>query len=159
MNSDQDKVGHLLALLEAAADSVERISDDEVRRELAVEADRLDPPVHAIIATQLARLRPATAISPGCQVRLKTDPVRGGVVETGEKVQAGRKMLPVQFLDGAVKWLPESALEIVPPAAPPLVDRFSAGRFAAPEWLRRTLARIRVTGRLIVITSRRDRRF
>jgi SNF2 family DNA or RNA helicase len=148
MNPDQDDVHRFLTLLEAAADSVDRISDSEVRAELADQTDRLDPPVPAIIAAQLARLRPPTAIAPGCQVRLKTDPVRGGVVQAGEKVQAGRKMLPVQFLDGAVKWLPQSALEIVPPAAPPLVDRFSAGSFAAPEWLRRTLARIRVTGRL-----------
>jgi superfamily II DNA or RNA helicase len=148
MNPDKDEVRQLLALLEAAADSVERISDDEVQTELADETDRLGPPVHAIITAQLTRFRPATEISPGCQVRLKTDSVRGGVVQQGEKVQAGRKMLPIQFLDGAVKWLPESALEVVPPAAPPLIDRFSAGRFAAPEWLRRTLARIRVTGRL-----------
>jgi len=87
-------------------------------------------------------------IMPGDQVRLRTDPVRGGVVQSGERVQAGDRMLPVQFLDGSVKWWPVSALERVPIAPPPLIERFADGRFAAPEWLRRTLARIRVTGRL-----------
>jgi SNF2 family DNA or RNA helicase len=148
MNTDQDEVRRFLALVEAAADSIEHASDDEVREELASETPRLIPAVKEIIAAHVALVDSATAILPGRQVRLKTDPVRGGVVQPGEKVQTGRKMLPVQFLDGAVKWLPESALEVVPAAAPPLIDRFAAGRFAAPEWLRRTLARIRVTGRL-----------
>jgi len=148
MNTDQDHVRRLLALIEAASDSIEYLSDDDVRSELSEGRARLDPPAHTIIAAQLARVRPETLIPAGMQVRLKTDPTRGGVVQPGEKVQAGRKMLPVQFLDGAVKWLPESALEVVPPVAPPLVDRFSDGRFASPEWLRRTFARNRVTGRL-----------
>lgn len=148
MKPEQDEIERLLMLVEAAADSVDRLSDDEVRAELAENAHRLVPSVREIIDVQLARAPLALAIVPGAQVRLKTDPVRGGLVQQGEKVQAGRRMLPVQFLDGAVKWLPENALEVVPAAAPPLIDRFAAGRFAAPEWLRRTLARIRVTGRL-----------
>ena len=148
MKPEQDDVERLLTLIEAAADSVDRLSDDEVRTELADGAHRLVPSVREIIEAQLARARPTSAIVPGAQVRLTTDPVRGGVVQQGDKMQAGRRMLPVQFLDGAVKWLPESALEVVPAAAPPLIDRFTAGQFAAPEWLRRTLARIRVTGRL-----------
>ena len=137
MNADQDHVRRFLALVEAASDSIELLSDDEVRYELSEDGARLDPPAHTIIAAQLARARPESAVAAGIQVRLKTDPTRGGVVQPGEKVQAGRKMLPVQFLDGAVKWLPESALEVVPPVAPPLVDRFTAARFAGPEWLRR----------------------
>jgi len=148
MTPDQDEVRRLLAVIEAAADSVEGMSEDDVQAELDEELGRIDPGVHEIIAAQLRRIRPVVAISRGDQVRLKTDPTRGGIVQQGDKVQAGRRMVPVQFLDGSVKWLPENALEIVPPAAPPLVDRFAAGRFAAPDWLRRTLARIRVTGRL-----------
>ncbi|WP_316171405.1 MULTISPECIES: helicase-related protein [unclassified Bradyrhizobium] len=148
MSADQDHVRRLIALVEAASDSVEFLSDDEVRSELSDDGARLDPPAQTIIAAQLARVSPEALIPAGMQVRLKTDPTRGGVVQPGEKVQAGRKMLPVQFLDGAVKWLPESALEVVPPVAPPLVDRFFDGRFASPEWLRRTFARNRVTGRL-----------
>ncbi|WDR05635.1 SNF2-related protein [Devosia rhodophyticola] len=57
-------------------------------------------------------------------------------------------MLPVLFPDGSQAWLPESALEVVPLALPPLDQRFEDGSFADPEWLRRTLARLRVTGRL-----------
>jgi SNF2 family DNA or RNA helicase len=148
MNPDENELQRFQTLVEAAADNIEHLSADEVREELGDGAHRMVPTVQQLIAAQVAHVHSATMILPGCQVRLKTDPVRGGVVQPGEKMQAGRKMLPVQFLDGAVKWLPESALELVPAAAPPLVDRFADGRFAAPEWLRRTLARIRVTGRL-----------
>lgn len=81
-------------------------------------------------------------------VRLKTDPTRAGILQEGERYQAGRRMVAVQFQDGSVTWLPESALEEVPRVAPPLSQRFADGRFAGPEWLRRTLARLRVTGRL-----------
>lgn len=81
-------------------------------------------------------------------VRLKTDPTRAGILQEGERFHAGRRMVPVQFQDGSVSWLPEAALEEVPKVAPPLIDRFADGRFAAPEWLRRTHARLRVTGRL-----------
>src|SRR5712671_3657799 len=116
MNPKHDEVRRVLTLLEAVADSIDRISDDEIRAELAETSDRPAPSVHEIIAAQLARVRSTTTISPGSQVRLKTDPIRGGVVRPGEKVQAGRRMLPVQFLDGSVKLLPESALEVVPPA-------------------------------------------
>ena len=58
-------------------------------------------------------------------------------------------MVPIQFQDGSVSWLPESALEEVPKVPAPLCQRFAEGRFAGPEWLRRTLARLRVTGREI----------
>jgi SNF2 family DNA or RNA helicase len=87
-------------------------------------------------------------IQPSTFVRLKTDPTRAGMLQEGERFHAGRRMLPVQFHDGSVSWLPESALEEVPKVAPPLTQRFAEGRFVAPDWLRRTLARLRVTGRL-----------
>jgi len=57
-------------------------------------------------------------------------------------------MVPVQFSDGTLSWLPKAALEGVPAETSPLSDRFADGRFVDPEWLRRELARNRVTGRL-----------
>lgn len=87
-------------------------------------------------------------ISLGSFVRLRTDPTRAGILQDGVRSNAGRRMVPVQFQDGSVTWLPESALEAVPSVAPPLTQRFAEGRFVAPDWLRRTLARLRVTGRL-----------
>jgi superfamily II DNA or RNA helicase len=149
MTPDRDEIERLLSLLEAAADGVSDMSNDEVHGELAQHEQLPGPSVGEIIAAQLNRAPPiASAISPGDYVRLKTDPARAGRVLPGENVQAGRRMVPVQFPDGAVRSLPESALEAVPAAAPPLADRFGAGRFVDPGWLRRTLARIRVTGRL-----------
>ena len=90
----------------------------------------------------------SVSIVSGTFVRLKTDPTRAGILQVGEKVQAGWRMVPVQFPDGQVSWLPEAALEPVQAVPPALADRFAAGRFVDPEWFRRTLARIRVTGRL-----------
>ena len=84
----------------------------------------------------------------GAFVRLRTDPTRAGVLQGGERSRAGSRMLPVQFQDGGLAWLPESALEAVPQAPVSVAQRFEAGSFADPEWLRRTLARLRVTGRL-----------
>ena len=87
-------------------------------------------------------------IAPGAFIRLKQDPTRAGVLLEGEKHAAGARMVEVRFADGQVKWLPYSALETVPSAAESLSDRFAAGRFVEPDWLRRILTRQRVTGRL-----------
>lgn len=87
-------------------------------------------------------------IKEGMFVRLTSDPGRSGRVLAGERTQAGQRMVPVQFADGRVSWLPAESLEPVPAAPPDLADQFTAGRFVGPEWLRRTLTRIRVTGRL-----------
>lgn len=84
----------------------------------------------------------------GAFVRLRTDPTRAGILAEGERVRAGSRMLPVQFPDGSLTWLPESALENVPRVPVSLATRFAEGRFTDSEWLRRTLARLRVTGRL-----------
>ena len=85
---------------------------------------------------------------PGTFVRLSTDPGRSGVVQPGDRNLAGTRMVPVQFANGSVAWLPEQNLEPVASAPPDLTERFAAGRFVGPDWLRRTLTRIRVTGRL-----------
>lgn len=43
---------------------------------------------------------------------------------------------------------PEAPLEEVSAEFETLTERFSKGRFVSPDWLRRTLSRLRVTGRL-----------
>jgi len=87
-------------------------------------------------------------ISPGTFVRLKHDPTRVGILLKGERRAAGTRMVEVRLADGQVKWLPYAALEPVPSTDESLLDRFAAGRFVEPDWLRRTLTRLRVTGRL-----------
>lgn len=87
-------------------------------------------------------------IAPGTFIRLKQDPLRAGILLEGEKHAAGTRMVEVKLVDGQVKWLPYSALEPVPSTAEDLRDLFAAGRFVEPDWLRRTLTRLRVTGRL-----------
>ena len=87
-------------------------------------------------------------IAPGSFVRLKQDPARAGILLEGDKCTAGSRMVEVRLADGQIKWLPYSALEPVPPAPESLWERFAAGRFVEPDWLRRTLTRLRVTGRL-----------
>ncbi len=88
------------------------------------------------------------SIPPGAFVRLKKDPLRAGILQGGERRAAGAQMVAVTFADGQTKWLPLSALEPVPQAPESLENRFENGRFVEPDWLRQTLARLRVTGRL-----------
>lgn len=84
----------------------------------------------------------------GSFVKLKTDQSRAGIVQPGERMLAGRRMIQILFQDGSLTWVPETALELVPKTIPPLADRLGDGRCVDPEWLHRTLARLRVTGRL-----------
>ena len=88
------------------------------------------------------------AIAPNTFVRLKRDPTRAGILLEGDKLVAGSRMVRVTFADGQEKWLPFAALEPVASAPESLVARFEAGKFVEPNWLRRTLTRLRVTGRL-----------
>ena len=87
-------------------------------------------------------------IAPGTFVRMRRNPTRAGVLLEGEKHAAGALMVQVRFADGQVTWLLHSALEPVPVEAESASDRFASGRFVGPDWLRRTLTRLRVTGRL-----------
>lgn len=87
-------------------------------------------------------------ITPGTFVRLRQDPARAGILLEGEKHAAGTRMVQVRLADGQAKWLPFSALEPVPSTVESLWDRFIGGRFVEPGWLRRTITRLRVTGRL-----------
>ena len=88
------------------------------------------------------------SIEPGMFVRLTGDPGRSGVVTAGEKSLAGQRHVPVQFANGKISWLPVGALEEVPASPFGLADRLAKGQFVDPEWLRGTLTRVRVTGRL-----------
>ena len=85
---------------------------------------------------------------PNTFVRLRRDPTCAGILLEGDKTVAGSRMVQVRLADGQVKWLPSSALEPVPSAPETLIDRFAGGKFVEPNWLRRTLTRLRVTGRL-----------
>lgn len=87
-------------------------------------------------------------LAPGDLVRLKTDPSRGGVLKEGTRVVAHEIRVPVQALDGRLNWLPLKALEKVPADGESLSDKIADGAFVGPEWLRRTLARLRVAGDL-----------
>lgn len=69
-------------------------------------------------------------------------------MKEGQRVLAGEARVPVQGLDGRITWLPLSALEPAPTDEETLGDKFAQGSFVAPDWLRQTLARIRVTGHL-----------
>lgn len=85
----------------------------------------------------------------GDYVRLRTDHTRSGIVQAGERIRAGVRSIPVRAPDGRTTFFPEEALELVPAAPETLGELLAGGSFAAPDWLRRTLARIRVTGRLV----------
>ena len=84
----------------------------------------------------------------GTFVRLKRDPSCAGILLEGEKSAAGARMVQIRLADGQAKWLPYTALEPVPAAPETLIDRFANGKFVDVDWLRRTLTRLRVTGRL-----------
>lgn len=81
-------------------------------------------------------------------IRLKHNPTQAGILLEGKKEIAGVQMVEVRLVNGQVKWLPFTALELVPSTTESLWDRFTTGRFVEPDWLRRTLTRLRVTGRL-----------
>ena len=87
-------------------------------------------------------------IAPGTLVRLKYDPARGGLLLEGETRLGGAKMVRVQHLNGTVTSFPYSNLEPVPSKTESAWDLFAKGRFVEPGCLRRTLTRLRVTGRL-----------
>ena len=87
-------------------------------------------------------------LEPGDHVRLKRDPIRAGTLQIAEKQVAGQRMVSVRFFDGQTSWLPYSALEHIPDHAESCFDRFVNGKFVNPDWLRRTLTRLRVSGRL-----------
>lgn len=56
--------------------------------------------------------------------------------------------VPVRGGDGRVSWLPLEALEPVPQGDHDPAELFRSGRFTGPEWLRRALARERLSGEL-----------
>ena len=148
MTREPDDIDRWLALVQGLEAGIPRMPEEDIRNELAEEPLTVDMRLADSLAQRFAEPPAAPLLSPGTYVRLKTDPTRAGVLQAGERLQASRRMVPVQFPDGRVSWLPAASLEVVPPVAAPLADRFSEGRVVGPDWLRRTLARIRVTGRL-----------
>lgn len=85
----------------------------------------------------------------GIQVRLKTDPSRGGtVLDTPSITMAGRKWIRVRLLNGEENSFPIDLLEPVSDSPETPIELFKKGQFVGPDWLRRELTRIRVTGGL-----------
>lgn len=89
-----------------------------------------------------------STIESGAFVRLAADPTQAGIVRDRTKSIAGVLHVEVLFANGAVKFVPVENLEPVSGTRQTVGDRLAAGRFASPSWLRRTLTRIRVTGRV-----------
>ncbi|MCY4357214.1 MAG: SNF2-related protein [Gammaproteobacteria bacterium] len=87
-------------------------------------------------------------MEPNTFVIMKGNPERAGILLTGEKNIAGSRMVEVKFADGKASFVPYSALEAVSNTSDSMYDRFRRGRFTDSEWLRRTLTRLRVTGKL-----------
>lgn len=90
----------------------------------------------------------SSTIASGSFVRLVTDPSQAGMVRDRRQSIAGVLHVEVQFANGAVKFVPAENLEPVSGTRQTLGDRLETGRFVSPSWLRRTLTRIRVTGRV-----------
>ncbi len=88
------------------------------------------------------------SIPPKTPVRLKDDPSRAGILGEGRKQTARGQRAKVKFSDGRERWLPLSALEPIPDTPTSPEEDFTHGRFVEPDWLRRKLIGLRITGRL-----------
>jgi len=83
-------------------------------------------------------------------VRNTKDPTKvGEVAKLGKKV-GSIPAVTVMFFDdpSRLKTVPISTLELLPRVPQTVAELYQEGKFAAPEWLRRSLSRLRVTGRL-----------
>lgn len=85
-------------------------------------------------------------MSDSIRVQMTNDPTRIGVLTGRTLVRGSRKLLQVQFPNGA-RWVPESQLRPVPDQLSPLemLDEKKLGR---PIDLRRTLTHVKLSGRL-----------
>ena len=113
--------------------------------ELDTQKEALDERVQQHIASKLPVAR---KLAVGEYVRLKSDPMRAGILKPGDKNRAGAEMRPVMFHDGRINWFPADQLELVPQQLGSMADRFAEGDFVDLAWLRRTLTRERSAGRL-----------
>src|SRR5262245_41779208 len=84
---------------------------------------------------------------PGGRVRLLHDPGRIGIL-TGKTLSRGPLLLrQVQFPHSA-QYVPEDQLELLPEDPEHPVELLERGRLGSADDLRRTLAHVRLTGRL-----------
>lgn len=88
----------------------------------------------------------------GDWVRLIPDPTRAGFIDEPNKSKLGRmgvdELVQVRFPDGRISTFPYSVLELVPPAVESCFNLFTSGKLVNPDWLRRAIMRLRVSGRL-----------
>ncbi|MBD3340634.1 MAG: helicase, partial [Candidatus Lokiarchaeota archaeon] len=83
----------------------------------------------------------------GTQVRLKSDPGRHGTFTGKKRERAGRTLMQVRFVDGP-ELVPEDQLEIVTELTEDPLDLLEKGKLGKATDLRRTLAHVRLSGRL-----------
>lgn len=81
------------------------------------------------------------------RVRLKLNPTRVGVLTGQESTRRGRRLVQVQFPDGA-ELVADDELELMPAGPESPLDLLRAGRLGAASDLRRKLTHVRLTGRL-----------
>lgn len=81
------------------------------------------------------------------RVRLVNDPTRVGVLTGREQTRRNRRLLQVQFPNGA-RWVPESQLEQVPDLPLSPLDMLEARRLGRPVDLRRALTHVKLSGHL-----------
>ena len=84
----------------------------------------------------------------GDEVRLIADPGRRGTFTGRETSRAGREYVQIRFPD-RTEWVPKDQVEIVGEDGDPAIDLLRRGRVARPSDLYRTLAHIRLSGRLV----------
>lgn len=84
----------------------------------------------------------------GDEVRLVGDPGRRGIFTGRRRWVNGREYVQIRFPD-RMEWVPLDQVECVPSGPEPPIDLFERGRLARPSDLYRTLAHIRLSGRLV----------
>lgn len=84
----------------------------------------------------------------GDEVRLVGDPGRRGTFTGRERVVGGRKYIQVRFSD-RTDYVPLDQVECVPEGGESPIDLLQRGRVGRPSDLYRTLAHIRLSGRLV----------
>ena len=88
-----------------------------------------------------------TEITIGTRVRLIGDPTRIGSLSGEQKTRQGRILIQVRFTN-MKSWVPADQLEALPHEQESPIDLLSMGKLGRAVDLRRTLAHIRLTGRL-----------
>jgi len=87
-------------------------------------------------------------MKPGDEVRLIGDPGRRGTFTGCERFVGDRKYVQVRFSD-RTDYVPFDQVELVPEGGEPPIDLLQRGRLSRPSDLYRTLAHIRLSGRLV----------